>query len=381
MPNPRDAERTIEFLCTSGIGCVACPNLQTLCREIEAGAGAALLTEEAILNDRERCLVSLLENEPPWSNFPLIVLTAPGGHGRHLAAGDLLNIMLVERPVRFLTLNSVVAAALRHRRHQYEIRDILSELKQAESALQTANRELEDRVRERTARLTEALRELETFSYIAHDMRAPLRAMRGFARILQEDYAENLPDRGRMYLQKIEDGSTRMDHLIKDILEYSRVARADLRLEPLDPQSILEEIATSLSAGTSRTRAIEICAPFPRVLASRAAFTQAASNLISNALKFVPQGRTPHVKIFARENPTKKRVRISFQDNGIGIQPKHQQQIFGIFQRLHLENAYEGTGIGLAIVRKAMERMGGEVGVESEPGKGSTFWLELPAAA
>src|SRR5579884_2320887 len=193
MPTRKDSERTIAFLSDANFHCLACPDLPALCREIARGAGAALLTEEAILQDREQCLAATLRQEPSWSNFPLIVLVHSGQNSGRLSAAQMLNVTLIERPVRFVTLRRVVEAALRHRRQQYQIRDTLLQLTQAHRELESANQDLEMRVRERTQKLQDTVSELEAFSYtVSHDLRAPLRAIEGYARALADDYGAKL---------------------------------------------------------------------------------------------------------------------------------------------------------------------------------------------
>jgi PAS domain S-box-containing protein len=269
---------------------------------------------------------------------------------------------------------------------------------------------LEKLVAERTARLTETVGELEAFSYtIAHDMRAPLRAMQSFATILTLDYMEKLDDNGKQLLARIGLSASRLDHLIQDVLNYSKIVGSDLRLEPLDPQSLLEEIIHSYPNLQPSAADITISGPLPPLLGNRAALTQVFSNLLGNAVKFVPPGVRPRVVIRAESErpgiavsepsittslvhpssaptlhhsttPIGASVRLWFEDNGIGIGRDAQKRLFQMFQRVHHPGLYDGTGMGLAIVRKAVERMGGRVGVESEPGKGSRFWLELKQA-
>ena len=235
---------------------------------------------------------------------------------------------------------------------------------------------LERTVQERTAELRETVGEIEAFSYsISHDMRAPLRSIQGFSKILLEDCAD-LDPQSRNYLERIAASAQRMDRLIQDVLTFSRVARTELRFEPVNLEHVVRGILECYPQLQPPQAKVTIDGVLPQVHGNAAALTQCLSNLLGNAVKFVPGGTVPEIRIWAE--PMAKRVRLNVKDNGIGIPEEHLDRIFGIFQRLHKH--YDGTGIGLAIVKKAAERMGGKVGVISKPGEGSTFWLELPAA-
>lgn len=253
----------------------------------------------------------------------------------------------------------------------------ITQLMRARETLAERHSELERLVEERTAELRDTVAELESFSYsVSHDLRAPLRAMQSFAQLLSEDYAAVLDDMGRDYLKRIVNASHRMDLLIHDVLVYSRVARTEIALEPTDLERVIDGVVESnpqLQAGAAD---VTLSRPLPTVLANEAALTQCVANLLGNAVKFVAPGTRPRVEIAAVEKDG--RVRLSVRDHGIGIPPEFHQKIFGIFERLSRD--YEGTGIGLAVVRKAAERMGGSVSLESEVGVGSTFTLELAAA-
>jgi PAS domain S-box-containing protein len=252
-------------------------------------------------------------------------------------------------------------------------------LHEAQAELRKHAEQLEQTVAERTARLSETVQELEAFSYsIAHDMRAPLRGMQGFANVLREEYKGQLDDRALDYINRIVGSAARLDLLITDILNYSRIVRQDLKIEPVDVEKLLLEIIHSYPNLQPPKADIRICASLPGLWGNAAALTQVFSNLLGNAVKFVPAGTVPRVEIKVERE--KEWARLWFEDNGIGIEKKAQERIFHMFQRLNRQDLYEGTGIGLAIVRKAMERMGGRVGVESEPGKGSRFWIELKRA-
>ncbi len=238
----------------------------------------------------------------------------------------------------------------------------------------------EEEIERRADELGAANKELEAFSYsVSHDLRAPLRAMQGFAQALNEDFADRLGPVAQDYTRRIVAAACRMDTLIQDLLAYSRLSRAQMLLQPLDLRSVMAQIRTH-TEGEFRDReaSVEVAIPeaFPHVMAHPTTLVQVVTNLLTNAVKFVGPGVRPHVRVWAEERDEWGRLWV--EDNGIGIAPEHQDRIFRVFERLHGSETYPGTGIGLAIVAKGMERMGGRAGVESTPGKGSKFWIELP---
>src|ERR1043166_3916905 len=269
-----------------------------------------------------------------------------------------------------------------HKVIQCNIRDI-TQRKHAEHELVVAKDEisghaqnLEKIIAERTAELRETIGELESFSYsLSHDMRAPLRAMIGYAQILCEQHTEGLDAEGIGYLKKISSSASRMDTLIQDVLTYTRVLRSELKFDAIELNALVPEIiATYPSLHVDRAD-IRIEGVLPAIMSSGPGMVQCISNLLANAVKFVAPGIRPCVTI--RAEVVGPVVRLWIEDNGIGIDPKDHRRIFNMFERVHPDSAYEGTGIGLAIVRKAAERMGGSVGVQSELGHGSHFWIQL----
>jgi len=265
-----------------------------------------------------------------------------------------------------------------------ELAQELAERKQAQAALQESqaeltqlNLELEHRVAERTAKLEETVGELRHISYsLTHDMRAPLRAMHGFAELLMEECGRNVGPQGQKSVELILASAARLDILIQDAFDYTQVAGAPLKLQRVDTERLLTGMVSSYPQFQQPKAEIHLAADLPVVLGNEALLTQCFSNLLSNALKFTRPGVKPVVNI--RAEPRDATVRFWIEDNGIGIPKEAQGRIFAMFQRAH--SGYEGTGIGLAIVRKAIERMGGKVGVLSEPGQGSRFWVELRAS-
>jgi PAS domain S-box-containing protein len=250
--------------------------------------------------------------------------------------------------------------------------------------------ELEHRVEERTAALREINAELEAFSAsVSHDLRAPLRAIQGFGEALLEDYGDQLDPGARQYAQRIVASVRRMDQLTEDILAYSRLSRADIQPHPVQLEHIVDDALTSLEETVRRSGAsVTVERPLPAVHGHHATLVRVVANLLANALKFVPPGAAPVVRVHAGEcagapGPPDEApcVRLWVEDHGIGVPPEHSERIFNLLERLHGRETYPGNGIGLAIVRRAVERLGGRSGVEQAPSGGSRFWIELPAAA
>ena len=260
------------------------------------------------------------------------------------------------------------------------LRDI-TERKRAEESIKEMNQELETRVQRRTAALQESKEQMEAFSYtVAHDLRAPLRGMQGFAHALMDDYRSKLDEQAVDYLRRIMSSAERMDALIQDLLEYSRLSGSELTFRSVPVADVVQNALERHAADIQKTRAeVQVQLEHGFVKAHPATLENAMCNLVANALKFSRPGIPP--KLIIRAIDQGEFVQISVQDNGIGIAPEHHGRIFRVFERLHGEQAFPGTGIGLAIVKKGVERMGGRVGVASESGEGSLFWIELPKAA
>ena len=249
--------------------------------------------------------------------------------------------------------------------------------KKVEEELKKHRDHLEELVEERTRKLEEVNTELESFAYsVSHDLRAPLRAMQGFSQALLEDYAPKLDAEGKEYALRIDASAQRMETLIQDLLGYSRLSRSEIKLKPVNLDSAVEGILTQLDVEIREKDAhISVEKPLPEVLSHSTTLEQVMGNLITNAIRFVPSEVKPNINISAEERD--EVVRLWVEDNGIGIAPEHHERIFRIFERLHGIESYPGTGVGLAIVKKGAEKLGGKVGIESAPGKGSRFWIEL----
>lgn len=243
----------------------------------------------------------------------------------------------------------------------------------------SANRTLHDLAERRTRELHEVGAELEAYvNSVSHDLRTHLVTMGGFASILWADHREQLDPQGREFLQRIVVASRRMDDFVKDLLTYERVSRAPVRLESVSLGELADEAQRALEAPIGERKArVVVEHALPMVEADRTLLGQALEHLLSNAVKFVPPDRTPEVRIRARLQD--RHVRLEIQDNGIGISAADQAIAFRAFERLDPLN-FTGTGVGLSIVQKSVGRMGGEVGVVSEVGAGSTFHLLLRGA-
>lgn len=260
-----------------------------------------------------------------------------------------------------------------------DLRDTQEMLRQAQEELLAHAGDLERKIEARTASLREAIVQMEEFSYsVSHDLRAPLRAMNAYADALIEDYGPRLDDTARDYLSRIRRSSQRMEKLTHDVLTYSRLARAEVVLGPVDLNAVLRDLIGQYAELQSTAAEVRIEEPLARVRGHELSLGQCLGNLLTNAAKFVAPGVRPLIRVYTAESAGN--VRICVADNGIGIKPEHQRNLFQMFERVPTMARYDGTGIGLAIVRKAAEKMGGRCGIESDGATGSTFWIELPRA-
>jgi PAS domain S-box-containing protein len=254
-----------------------------------------------------------------------------------------------------------------------------ADLRRAKDQMATTNEDLERRVQERTVLLRETMAQLEEFSYtVSHDLRTPLRAMLGYADLLAEKYGGRIEADGREYLNRLIQSGARMERLIRDILSYSQASRLNVRLQPVCLNALVADIVRQYPELDASRGDFSVSPTLPSVLGHEPSLGQAISNLLNNAVKFIHPGVKPNVEITA--DRTEGQVKLRIKDNGIGIKPDEQGRLFSMFERIPTQEKYEGNGIGLAIVRKAIERMGGQVGLESDGVHGSTFWILLPAA-
>jgi signal transduction histidine kinase len=313
-----------------------------------------------------------------WMGVPLVVrgrtqgvmVLATTGHDRRYEPRDL---DLAE------ALSLRAALAIENARLYREAEREIEARKLAEEEVRNLNAHLEGRVKERTAELEETVKRLDSFAYsVAHDFRAPLRGVSGLGLILIQEYAGRTLDAEALdYLHRMTACAQKMDTLISDLLSYSRVTRASVQIESVETDSLVVGVVEQLKELLRERKAsVNVRRDLPPVMGHHQMLAHAVSNLLTNAVKFVAPGIQPKVDIWAE--PRGDSVRLWIQDNGIGIEPDYHDRIFGIFQRLNPLDIYPGTGIGLAIARAAIERIGGRVGVESNLGEGSRFWIELP---
>jgi light-regulated signal transduction histidine kinase (bacteriophytochrome) len=262
---------------------------------------------------------------------------------------------------------------------ELKLRRTQAELVDSKRKIEEANRTLEEKVRERTRELERKNVELADFtSIVSHDLKEPLRKISVFGDRLRELCGPALDERGRDFVDRIRISAARMARLIDDLLAYTRVTT---RLEPcaaVDLSRILDEVLTDLEVTIEKTAARVDASPLPAIEADPVQMRQLFQNLVGNALKFHAPDRPPVVRVSCRRLPDDGDCEIVFEDNGIGIAPEHFERIFGVFQRLHSREDYEGSGIGLAVCKKIAERHGGSISVESAPGEGAKFIVRLP---
>ncbi len=270
-----------------------------------------------------------------------------------------------------------VASAIDKMAEKLENYDL--EKRVAEDEIRKLNAELEQRVAARTAELEDRTREMEAFTYsVSHDLKSPLRGIDGYSRLLLDGYHDRLDEEGRTFLKNIRLGADQMDRLIQDLLAYSRMERRSLESKKVNPGALVQTlIGDREDEIKAREITINVDIPLVELTADPDGLSQAIRNLLDNAIKYTQGVPAPKIEIGGQT--TEKSFTLWVRDNGIGFDMSYHDRIFEIFQRLQKADDYSGTGIGLAIVRKSMQRMGGRAWAESVPGQGATFYLELPA--
>jgi PAS domain S-box-containing protein len=274
---------------------------------------------------------------------------------------------------------TVICDAGGHARFQVGVITDITAQHQAQAELTAMHRRLHELVDERTAALADKTAQLENFVYtVGHDLRAPLRAINGYAEFISEDDSVRLTPDSAGYLDRVKRAARRLDSLIRDLLSYTRAADVSLQIDDVPLEPVVELAIASLRDEIERRGAeMRVETPLPSVRGEQMSLEQVVTHLVANALKFVAAGVRPHVTIRAEKSDNT--VRLSITDNGIGIAPEFHDRVFRMFERLENARGYPGTGIGLPIVSKTIERLGGRVGLDSAVGRGSTFWFELPS--
>ena len=255
----------------------------------------------------------------------------------------------------------------------------VTERRAAEEEIRSLNASLEQRVRERTEKLELTVKELDAFTYsVSHDLRAPLRAIDGFSKLVIEDHSAQLPEEARRKLAVVSSEAQRMSRLIDDLLSFSRLGRAQVHPEQIDMQALAKEVFAELQELRADTRKIDFKVhPMPAAMGTQPMVRQVWTNLIGNALKFTRGRERAQIEIGCRSNPQGENA-YYIKDNGVGFDMRHAGKLFGVFQRLHSDKEFEGSGAGLALVQRIVNRHGGKVWADAAPDEGATFFFTLP---
>ncbi|HVY92550.1 MAG TPA: ATP-binding protein [Bryobacteraceae bacterium] len=355
-PRGRDARLIATTLSEDGLSPATCADTEALVARMAEGAAAAIIAEEALSAAGLDTIRRFLESQPPWSDIPIVVLTHSGRASlatmRRAKELEVLgNVTYLERPARPDTLRSSMRAALRARLRQYELRH-------------------------RQEVLVRVNADLERFAYSAsHDLQEPIRNVAIYTEILTMRYGSMLDEAGLEFLGNVRAGAVRMQMLVHDLLTYTQAASiADEEPEPSDAEAVLKTTLENLKASVPDGGTITHD-PLPTIRMGAVHLQQLFQNLIGNAIKYRSQAP---LRIHIGVEKVDGLWRFAVEDNGIGIAAEYTKQIFGIFKRLHTQQKYPGTGIGLAICQRIAERYGGKIWVESELDRGSRFIFTVP---
>ena len=374
-PTGRDGDLTARVFGDHRLQAEVCARPQELAVRLAAGAGLLFLTEEALTPTVMQVLVKGLEQQPTWSDIPLVILTSGGGEtpANAEALATLVekgNVTLIERPVRVMTLVSTVKSALRARRRQFDVRDYLTAEQRAKDELKQAIQRAEE---------ANSLKD-EFLATVSHELRTPLMAVLGWAHLLRSN---NLDEAGQQRaLETIERNARAQQQLIEDLLDVSRIITGKLRLDvrPVAPETFIAAAVESVRpAADAKEIELEILnnPNIGSISGDAGRLQQVVWNLLSNAIKFTPRGGRAQLKLLR----TSSHVEISVTDSGQGISKDFLPYVFERFRQADMKTtrAHGGLGLGLAIVRQLVELHGGTVGVMSEgEGKGATFTVKVP---
>jgi len=336
-----------------------CTNGVILIEKLTEGAGMAIVAEEALSSDCAEALSKWLASQPPWADLPIVILMSggkptPATMRRAHELEALGNFTFMERPVRPETVHSAVRSALRARLRQYEVRS-------------------------RQEALIRANADLEQFAYSAsHDLREPIRSIAIYTELFAKNYGHLIDAKGQEFLHFIQSGAYRMEGLLADLMSYAHASGIpDEVPEPISARGPVEAAITNLSAAIGESGARITIGEMPMVRMRQSHLEQVFQNLIGNAIKYRKEGAAVHICVTARKNDS--HYAFSVQDDGIGISPEYLEVVFGLFKRLHADHVHAGSGMGLAICQRIVERYRGRIWVESEIGRGSTFFFTVPA--
>jgi signal transduction histidine kinase len=358
-PFGRDAELIANSLRPLNVDTTIALSVQSLVDMLTEGAGCAVIAEEELTPAAINALTAWLGHQPPWSDTPFVVLTFTGRSTRHShkRAEELQsvgNVTLIERPVRPDTAQSSVRSALRARMRQYEIRARQEELVKANA-------------------------DLEQFAHSAsHDLREPLRSISIYSELVIRNYGDSLDQRGKEFLALIGSSARRMDALLDDLLAYAHASSiSEDALEPVPAMSSLKVALENLAGAIQESGAKITVSELPDVRMRESHLAQLFQNLIGNAIKYRDAQKEVNIRLSSVRIDGKCIFTVA--DNGIGVPPDYRETIFGIFKRLHSGSEYSGTGMGLAICKRIVERYGGSIWVESGRESGAKFSFSVPA--
>jgi signal transduction histidine kinase len=377
-PAGRDGTVAARVLGGAGIETVVCTEMETLCAEVDTGAGVVLLTEEALGGDAAKRLCTFLEGQPAWSDVPVVILTGERELSQAIPRAlesviERGNVTLLERPVRVATLVTVLRAALRARQRQYDVRAHLDDRKRFLASESSARLQAEEANRAKG----------EFLAMMSHELRTPLNAIAGYTQILRMGVRGAINDEQQVDLDRIERSQRHLLSLINDVLNFAKLEAG--RVEFLIEEISMQEVFLSVDAMVMpqlRAKGIRYldagdCGDV-KVMADEEKVRQILVNLLSNAIKFTPAGGEIRVECSADDSS----VHTSVTDNGSGIPAARLESIFEPFVQVdrHLSSKHEGTGLGLSISRGLARQMGGDLTVSSGEGEGAVFTLTLPRA-
>ena len=278
---------------------------------------------------------------------------------------------------RVMRLNARRLNADSHEDYIFLVLEDITERKRAEEKLQAFNEKLEAEVKARTSQLEKANKELESFSYsVSHDLRSPLRAITGYAKMLLEDHSADLDEEAQRFLHVIDDNAAKMGQLIDDLLAFSRMGRKEKELMPVDMQSIVKEVTRELEKEFGEDKWTINIQALPTIHGDQTMIKQALKNLLANSFKFSATREHPRIEVWGEIQGDFASFHI--RDNGVGFDPAYQSKLFEVFQRLHGDHEFKGTGIGLSIVKRIIDRHGGEAWGEGKLNEGAEFGFKLP---